>query len=119
MFEYCESMKVGPSNLPAMQLTWHCYENMFADCYSLEKTPHLPNADYRSIGNCYYNMFYNCHMLSSIEVDFDYWEYNSTSNWLKNAGRDVEGDKIFICYDELTHGESDFNDERIPLGWVV
>ena len=119
MFEYCESMKVGPSNLPAMQLTWHCYENMFADCYSLEKTPHLPNADYRSIGNCYYNMFYNCHMLSSIEVDFDYWEYNSTSNWLKNAWRDVEGDKIFICYDELTHGESDFNDERISLGWVV
>ena len=119
MFEYCESLVKAPVTLPALKLTWSCYTDMFTQCTSLEVAPHLPDAEHRSIGSCYYNMFFNCYKLSCIDVDFEMWEYNSTENWLANAGRDVEGDKIFICYDELTHGENDFTNERIPTGWKV
>ncbi|HAL18528.1 MAG TPA: hypothetical protein DCO86_02745 [Spirochaetaceae bacterium] len=47
-----------PPILPATELAEHCYDNMFANCFSMQAAPVLP-ADTLEEG-CYYSMFGNC-----------------------------------------------------------
>ncbi len=46
-------LEVAPV-LPAMKLTYKCYESMFLDCKSLAVAPELPATELA--GNCYYDM---------------------------------------------------------------
>ena len=88
MFSSCSSLVNIPSILPATELAYSCYNQMFSYCRSLTQAPELPattlgtscyNAMFRSCSsltqapsilpattlaeNCYYYMFFGCRSL--------------------------------------------------------
>lgn len=60
MFNGCTSLESAPK-LPAMKVTWMCYQSMFDGCTSLKKAPDLPATEISD--NCYQTMFRNCENL--------------------------------------------------------
>ncbi len=52
--------------LPATELAYWCYGNMFEGCKGLKKTPKLPAT--KLVPYCYYYMFYKCTTLEDISA---------------------------------------------------
>lgn len=57
LFDGCTSLVKAPE-LPAMNLSAHCYEGMFSGCTSLAYVPYLPATGLAPY--CYQDMFGNC-----------------------------------------------------------
>lgn len=102
--------------LPATVLATECYREMFAACDSLKYAPVLPATSLAPA--CYKIMFIDCTHLkyikclatSGINVD------SSTESWMKNAGIDESGTKVFTAATGSVWPTNDNN--GIPDGWT-
>ena len=113
MFAGCSSLTTAPA-LPATTLAESCYEFMFTACTSLTAAPVLPATTLTK--ECYYGMFRHCFELASVTcLATDISASECTKEWLKNAGRDVSGQKTFTT-PSTTAWSND--DNGIPNGWT-
>ena len=64
MFQNCNGLISPPSTLPATAAAVKCYYAMFYGCSSLIEMPELPATTLRE--ECYYNMFRNCTSLTTV-----------------------------------------------------
>ena len=62
MFSSCSSLVNIPSILPATELAYSCYGQMFSYCRSLTQAPELPATTLAN--ECYYGMFLGCSKLT-------------------------------------------------------
>ena len=87
---------------------------MFSGCTSLATAPSLPATELAYY--CYYNMFSGCTHLTSMDVGFMAWDPpNATTSWMSNAGSQAEGTKTFTCPADLPN---ETGNNRIPSGWT-
>ena len=113
MFRGCSALTAAPA-LPATQLENWCYREMFYNCTALTASPVLPAT--QLVNYCYYLMFYNCEKLATVTclatsgID----KKNSTTDWLKNAGRDAEDTKTVYT---VSTADWPSGDNGIPNGW--
>ena len=111
MFSECSSL-VTPPELPATTLYKMCYSYMFLQCSSLTKAPELKAtvlADY-----CYENMFYGCEALTAITcLATDISAEECTNDWVNN----VAPTGIFIKAVSMDDWET--GQHGIPEGWAV
>lgn len=110
LFSNCRMLTtVGNLELPAQTLASYCYQSMFWQCSSLIDAPALPATALDT--DCYKTMFYHCSSLTSMDVSFESWSTNYTTNWLDG----VSESGTFICNSTLP-------DQRgasyIPNGWT-
>ena len=114
MFAGCSSLTTAPA-LPATTLAEACYYFMFDVCTSLTAAPVLPATTLTK--ECYYGMFRDCSKLASVTcLATDISASECTKGWLKNAGRDVSGQKTFTT-PSSTAWQMD-SDSGIPTGWT-
>lgn len=110
MFSNCRMLTtVSNLKLPAMTLADYCYQSMFYQCSALIDAPALSATALST--DCYKTMFYQCKNLTRMDVSFESWSTNYTTNWLDG----VSESGTFIC-------KSTLPDERgasyIPNGWT-
>ena len=114
MFRGCTSLTAAPE-LPATELPANCYYQMFYDCTALTTAPVLPAPTL--VQRCYFQMFYNCSMLATVTclATSGIGQSNSTTNWLYEAGTEVQGTKT--VYTSSSASWSMNNNSGIPVGW--
>ena len=113
MFSGCTSLTTAPA-LPAETLALSCYVDMFEACTSLTAAPVLPATTLTK--ECYYGMFNQCFRLASVTcLATDISASECTMEWLKNAGRDVPGQKTFTTPSTTAWPSGD---SGIPDGWT-
>ena len=101
--------------LPATELKYACYQEMFSGCSNLEAGPVLPAPTLYV--HCYFGMFYICSKLASVTclatsgINTD----DSTSNWLNGAGTNATGTKTFTADPTATWPSGN---SGIPEGWT-
>ena len=113
MFYNCSSLTAAP-DLPATLLSTNCYRQMFSGCFSLTSAPDLPATTLT--GSCYREMFQSCFKLASVKcLATNAGGGGNTNNWLKDAGSQVTGDKVFytVSTADWPNGNS-----GIPGGWT-
>lgn len=85
MFYGCSDLTTAP-DLPATIINNYCYSKMFYACVSLTQAPNLPATTL--VFHCYYSMFYNCSKLKYIKAMFlTTPTYNYTNNWLSGVAQ--------------------------------
>lgn len=83
MFDGCTSLTTAP-DLPATTLANNCYANMFSGCTSLTEAPSLPAKTL--VNYCYSRMFYGCTNLSKITcLATDISASNCIDDWVSNV----------------------------------
>lgn len=111
MFYGCTSLSTVPVNLlPATTLARSCYNGMFGRCTSLLSAPALPATEL--VYQCYNGMFTRCSNLSSINVNFIEWIYDSTDNWVYLVASDGTFNKPTILTRE-------YGVDNIPDDWTI
>ena len=75
-FAYCSNLTTPPKILDCTTLSSECYRYMFGACSSLTTAPELPATEL--VYGCYYQMFYNCTKLNYIKADFINYNINNT-----------------------------------------
>ena len=114
--------------LPAMELTWRCYRDLFIRCTNLTTAPVLP-AQHVPIGG-YYFMFYGCNHLTYIKCLATSLDGSATNSWV---GPDYPPDDpiqpglprygTFVkspdMHDWNIATEENYVTDGIPLGWTV
>ena len=109
MFRGCSSLTEAPE-LPATTLADYCYKNMFVQS-GLEKSPILPAKTLAPY--CYDSMFVMCQFLSEVTcLATDISATSCTGSWLEGAAG--EGTFIKDPNIEWTRGSG-----GIPSGWTV
>ena len=75
----------------------YCFNTLFSDCASLTSAPELPAKEL--FYGCYYEMFYGCSSLTDIKVAFTDWreDIDATTGWVEGVG--AEG--TFECPEGL------------------
>lgn len=111
MFYGCAALTATTSTLPATTLANLCYESMYRNCVSLTGAPYILAA--KPTSYCFYGMFNGCTSLSYIQVNLSSWSGGTspTTNWLKDAGKNVP-ETTFVCPESLD--TSSRSDSRIP-----
>lgn len=64
-FSTCSKLVDVQEVLPATELAWYCYKDMFTRCSSLKTAPALPATDLFGSPDCYYMMFKDCTALDT------------------------------------------------------
>lgn len=102
--------------LPATVLTPECYSGMFIDCENLIYAPVLPATSL--VTGCYMEMFINCVYLRYIKclATSGIADDGSTENWMKNAGINESGTKMFTAATGSVWPTND--NSGIPDGWT-
>lgn len=113
MFNGCSNLISAPAELPYENLASkkYCYDNMFAYCTSLTKSPILPGT-WLSEG-CYSYMFNGCTHLNEITCNATILANNATENWHWN----VSATGTF--YKNANMEDWTIGDNGIPSGWTV
>ena len=114
MFRDCSALTAAPA-LPATQLATECYYSMFMGCSALTASPVLPAETL--VLRCYYRMFYQCSKLATVTclATSGIGQSNSsTTNWLRNAGTEVQGAKTVYT---VGTAEWPTGNNGIPNGW--
>lgn len=101
--------------LPATELKYGCYQEMFNGCSNLEAGPVLPAPTLYV--NCYSSMFYVCSKLASVTclATSGINTNGSTENWLNGAGTNATGTKT-VTADPTATWPRDVH--GIPSGWT-
>ncbi len=112
MFAWCTSLTTVPENLlPATELSSHCYWSMFEGCKALTKAPTLPALTLD--GMCYSSMFQSCTNLNYVKALFVENEGSGTSNWLDG----VSSSGTFVKNAAATWNV--VGASGVPEGWTV
>ena len=113
MFYGCFALTAAPE-LPATELAAYCYYSMFQGCTSLTTAPELPATELAAY--CYYQMFRDCSKLAAVTcLATSGTGSNSTGNWLREAGTQVEGNKTVYT---VSSADWPKNNNGIPNGWT-
>lgn len=113
MFAWCTSLTTVPENLlPATTLNSYCYWQMFNGCTALTKAPTLPALTLEEM--CYSKMFQGCTSLNYVKALFvKRNRSDATSNWLDG----VSSSGTFVKNAAATWNDVGVN--GVPEGWTV
>ena len=112
MFRGCSSLVTGPSILPATTLVDYCYKNMFVQCSSLVESPILPATTL--VPYCYDSMFYECYNIKKITcLATDNSAEGCTVNWTIG----IPSGGTFVKNPDMNNWS--IGSGGIPDGWIV